>query len=357
MGIRFEGELSDPIVKNISQNPAQDYFVIENTPIKDFSARKSITVRFDPPIYRLGLRPENGSKTTLASIRVYSDEGDFLAEFLQGSLKSRPGPLVGMEARGEDLIDTVVVDYLYDETPEQISEILVEYPSTRPFQTCVPQIAAGPAGMIRFQTLIQIQNLLNQRNEIFFHSYDHSGNPLQLEFDGEVTAVKELTIQDKKAVQLRASGVNGELSVGYACVESRIPVNAQAVFQIFDTSDKLISESGIKAVKADSRQQAFVAWDETNAVDTGIAIANPGQKETRIELLLNGESINSKKVKLDFTSGEQRAFFLSEIFDLAEFTNLVGTLEINSEESVVVTTIRTINGLAVSSLPGGNIGD
>ena len=106
-------------------------------------------------------------------------------------------------------------------------------------------------------------------------------------------------------------------------------------------------------------------------LDTGIAVANVGDKQTHVSLFLvneMGERPEEIRNVPAFTlePGHHGAFFLSELckqppsgfvfctFDFLAEQDFRGGLLITSPEPIAVTTLRTIGGIAVSSLPVGS---
>ena len=88
--------------------------------------------------------------------------------------------------------------------------------------------------------------------------------------------------------------------------------------------------------------------------DTALAIVNPTELSATIGLTLKDEDQNTVKVATQFVGGNQQTsrFFL-ELFRMEETESFSGTVVINAENAIAVTTLRTLNGFQVSSLQGG----
>ena len=88
--------------------------------------------------------------------------------------------------------------------------------------------------------------------------------------------------------------------------------------------------------------------------DTALAIVNPTELSANIDMTLKDEDQNTIKSVTQFLGGNQQTsrFFL-ELLRMEETESFSGTVVINAENAIAVTTLRTLNGFQVSSLQGG----
>jgi hypothetical protein len=152
----------------------------------------------------------------------------------------------------------------------------------------------------------------------------------------------------------------GELRTGYLCLESRLPVDAQAIFVIQSATGEVVTEAAVRADPPRTFQTAVVQFDVAGGLDTGLAIANLNDQDAWIAFYLRDESTGStlRQRTIVIPAGVQQAHFLKEMFAPRPNSDdpplpdaFQGSLEIASYPPVSVTTMRTRQGIAHSSLP------
>ena len=88
--------------------------------------------------------------------------------------------------------------------------------------------------------------------------------------------------------------------------------------------------------------------------DTALAIVNPTEISAIISLTLKDEDQNTiESVSRLLKKDQQTSRFFLEFFYMEETESFSGTVVINSENAVAVTTLKTLNGFQTSSLEGG----
>ena len=122
------------------------------------------------------------------------------------------------------------------------------------------------------------------------------------------------------------------------------------------TAATILAEAGIAASGVGLRHVLNVSSDGA-VLATAFAIVNPTKGTANINLKLknrdeSGEQQTVAQTNLVLDSHHQTARFFDEFFGLQPGPFL-GTLEINSDTSVSVISIRTLGGLQSSSLPSG----
>ena len=300
----------------------------------------------------------------MARIEAFTVNGESLGEVQQDSIEEKEGPFVGLETTNPSGISTVVLDYGEEENAEQISCLRIEFLEERTFKTYLAQIGDGKTGQLVFQTIIQIQNLFGQEIEATLRLFDQAGNPLILTLDGESGAEFELTLPYLTMRHLETKGVNEQVSVGYACIESDLPIVAQAIYRVADTTGAAFSEAGVQSDGGKIIHVLSVERDVDTGLDSGIALVNVGDAETSVFvslIALSGETPeevqNAPPVVILLQSGGHKALFLSELFAPLADGKFRGSLKIISKEPTAVTSLRTINGILVSSVPVGSTQD
>jgi len=210
-------------------------------------------------------------------------------------------------------------------------------------------------GEYSIETELQIQNLLLQINQMTVNFFDAAGNPMPLGFNG---ASMTCQLPHGGSTRIPAVGRNSIGKIGYARIESKYPVAVNAVYRTLDPEGKLVGEAGLQAAPSRFSQFIPVERDVESGLETGIAVVNLASEEQFVHFDLVKE--NGRKpdftagISFTFRAGEQRAFFLSELLDKVP-SDFTGTLRITSGHGAAVAVIRTIDGVASSSLPMGSL--
>ena len=115
----------------------------------------------------------------------------------------------------------------------------------------------------------------------------------------------------------------------------------------------LVGEAGVAVVQAGFHHVLDVE-KTADGFDTALAIVNPTEISARLSLTLKDEDQNTiKSATKILKEGQQTSRFFLEFFYMEETESFSGTVVINSENAVAVTTLKTLNGFQTSSLEGG----
>ncbi len=267
------------------------------------------------------------------------------------------------------------MDYRADPREEEVHELWMEPLRPRTFRTCLAQVADGSVGELRLRTLLVFQNPYESFGDTFatrvrVSFFDSAGEPLELLPGGSAGAVVEFDRPKYSPHWLESGGPPGGLRVGYATIESSLPVDVLGILQTVSGASEIVSEVGVEAREPKVYQVFPVEWKAAVRLDTGFAIANPGDRETKVQLILYDPSTKFKPPwmlnwpRLTLAPREHKAVFLSEICSLpGEFRlcrsfpfdeDFEGSLQVISDEPVCVTSLRTRQGWLISSLPVGS---
>ncbi|MGI8782764.1 MAG: hypothetical protein ACR2L2_03825 [Acidobacteriota bacterium] len=367
LGVTFAGEGGGtPTVEQIllfdSTTPFRGEWVLRNEPGAS-SANRALIVRFERPLRRVGLTLGNGSANTLAEIQAFTAKGEFLGKIQQAGIARLIGPFVGLETSHPSGISSVVLDYGMEQVAEQISDVWMEFLSPRNFKVYLPQIVHGGTGNLSFQTVIQIQSLLrgeNPRteNEVRLRFFDQAGAPLRMTLDGTEGSEFQFRFGSFGSRQLQTAGSSQRVVIGYASIESSLPMIAHAIFRVFRSDGSLQSETGTPSGEGRIIHVAKVERDPQIALDTAFAIVNVGNVEAHLEFRLEDEAgqppRDGSQERFVLRPGEHRAFFFSELFNFFNDKKFRGHLAIWSNEPAVVVALRTFGGLPSSSLAIGS---
>jgi len=353
------------------------YVGVRNLSSGGNSEGESLILQFQVPLVRVGLDLGNGTAATVARVEALTAKGESLGFVEQVGVETTQesmGAFVGLETSSPEGISSLIVDYGAESREEEVYDLWLEYRDHRPFRTVVAQIAQGRDSKRGLDLILQIQNLYGRRNQVTVKFFDSAGQPLELPFEGEWKTSLEFDILQATSVRAETSHSESGVRVGYAILESTLPVAAQAIFRMVDAESKLLSEAGVEARETRVSQAFPVEWRSEERLDTGFAFANPGEREASIWLQL-WDSVHPFRPPwmwgwptLTLAPGEHKAMFLSEICDLPGPGSMVswcsngfpsdqdfeGSIQVISDEPIGVTSLRTLRGYLISSLPVGS---
>ena len=322
-----------------------------------------LTFVFDNPLHwvRLMLAAES---PTLAVTRFFDAEGTGLGEVER--------PLDGLYALGFSYpevespgIVRVEVEYAEPDVPEAVIVILAEFVEPPSFRRCVPQIVHGELGEDRMlQTLLMVSGSRRSNGGYSSSAQDQyvslkfrnsEGAPLAVYLDGEMNSEFEYYLgyfkTNPRSLILRTTDSVSVLDQGYVCGTSNYPFEMGAVYRILDSEGTAILETGIDSVKTGHRFVGVFEKKLAQQTNTALAVANVSDQETTatITFLLSPKTTFEGGVVLG--PGEHRAWFVDELSSELLDRDAEGSVEIVSDEPIVATIVRTIQGVVSASLP------
>jgi hypothetical protein len=344
------------------------------------SAGRPLLLRFRDPVRRVGLILGNGTAETVARLEAFTARGESLGsvEYVGPETKDTDrGPFVGIETAHPEGIATLVVDYGAEVREEYIHEIWLEYLVERPFRLYIPQLAVGRVGSRQLEMLLQLQTLYTWSDqEVVVRFFDSAGEPLELTVDGTPRSDLSLRLAYFLSVRVKITAPEEEgVEVGYAEIESKLPLAAQGIYRVWDEETGQVNEIGIEAQEAKVFHVFPVDWEAQERLDTGFAIVNPGDQPAEVTLRPFDPDNRFKPPwlknwpQLTLLPGEHKALFLSEICGLPQPSPLIiwcyegsfpveedfaSSLLVVSDQPVAVTSLRTRQGWLISSLPVGS---
>ncbi|MFZ0429730.1 MAG: hypothetical protein WAO20_16555 [Acidobacteriota bacterium] len=342
--------------------PVDSPVILNGAPNADAGA---LVITFGSPVWRLGVSLGSEAGTD-ATVRYFGTDGVQLDEEIvhvgsqYAMLAAHP-----FEDAEEREISRVEVEYENPNEPETLVWLVADFVKLPTFRRCVAQVAHG--AVLGTDQMLQTQ--LSMTNSAVPLTY--SGGPearVQLEvrnpsgaaspllLDGQPTNLLPLTfgIYGVRSRVVRTSLVGAGLERGYACVTANYPIEFAAVYRLLGADNQPVSEAGIQAATPGYRFFGVVQKDLAEETNTALAVANVSNETATITLrFLFPLPLPIKKVNWSLEPGEQRAQFLDEILpdlpdDISE-----GTVEIVSDQAIVATSLRTIDGVVSASLPLG----
>ncbi len=338
---------------------------IKNSSDGGTSAGQAFMLRFQYPVARLGLTLGNGTAQTAVTVKAFGVTGEYLGSVSRtGALTpvtngpAEPLPFVGLSSTVP--VASVSVDYGDDPAGEEIHDLYLEYFTPRVFVTYVPQVADGVFGNASVRTILQIQNAFEASTPVKV-DFVQNDKPLAIHIDGQSQTRLTVDLAGESCRQFETSGTASPAALGFARIESTLPVKAQALYQIRPGEDVPFQESGFQSTPARLLQIVPIDLDRDKGLDTAIAFVNGSDKSVAVGARLvrpDGSSPAPEPGMGDYSAsrivppGSNLALFVSELVpylrNLGEFK---GSLVIGSGTPVAVAAVRTINGIAVSSVP------
>ena len=173
----------------------------------------------------------------------------------------------------------------------------------------------------------------------------------------ESTSVMLTNREGKSSFRVRISNPGQPAKVGYARVTSRQPIAVNGIFRTFGTGGDLLQEAGIEAGPMRFSHRIPVERSIARSINTAIAVVSAQDEEQYVSTEVYDSRAGSywfSGIARPFAKGEKRAIFLDEMFEGVP-DEFEGTLVVTSQLGTSVTSIRTINGVAASSLPSASI--
>lgn len=215
-----------------------------------------------------------------------------------------------------------------------------------------PQIGDGSGAGLKIQTsVILINNTASPTSgKIEFLGSD--GKPLALRVGSQQGTSFDVSLPPSGVKRLTTAGL-GSVKTGWARAVVDQSIRGVALFSISDGAGKLASEVGVDSPWL--RKSFRLIADSTGLLDTGIALANPEEREgTRVSVTvqlvnLQGSVVAAKQVQLG--PQEHSAQFFTELFsDVPDIKEFEGTLRISSSEPLAPLCLRQA-GVKLTSAP------
>lgn len=326
-----------------------------NETLTGSSENQPLIVTFKNPSRRVLFRLA-GDQSTTVTLKAFDPVGADLGTITHLGLSGGDsvGTLLGIETTAALGMAKIVIDYGGSTVPEQVEELRLDFIARPRFNTFLAQVGDGTAGDLKLQTVIAIANAgTNPVAKGSLKVFDSSGNPLSSKIDGVSASEFSFELPPGASKTLTTAG-DGPLKAGYAKIESSAPLEATAVFRtLAGSTGALISETGVGSAMGKITLVGTVQRFLQTKVDSGIALVNTSSTATTVEVSIaeEGGGLVTPKAKLDLGPGQHRARFLPDLFPELSSRDFKGSIVIASVEPIAVVILRTVNGLAASSLP------
>ena len=331
------------------------------------SADSSLIINFRFPVQRVGFLFGNFDDTMRATLHAFDVAGNLLGTIEQAGLDNSGPPgevFLAVRADPDTPIAKITLDYGDSDRAEQIDNLILQYVSRPTFQAYLAQIGDGlippgvlPQGSGALRTTILVTNVSNSTAQGGLRLLESSGAPLALSLNGAVVGMLDLTIPPSTTVSFTSRGDRDPPTSGYAVIQSNVPVEATAIFQVLDEDGDVFTEAGVGSTTGRASQVGAVQRFVQLGINSGIAVVNSSDianDATAFLLDQSGEVVQVEEGQLDLQGGQHRAVFLNELFGDLPAGNVEGSLLVTSDQPLSIVVLRTILGLVSSSLPVGS---
>ena len=205
-----------------------------------------------------------------------------------------------------------------------------------------PQIADG--GGISVEILLTNPSLQKATGTIIFR--DSGGQPLFLVIGGQPSSSVPYSIEAGSVLRIQSAG-SGETKVGYATVVSNEPDSQVTGTIVFTLGGKEVSVTG-----SPLSAQYHVFVEKNSLANSGVALANPSDKEVNISLfLLDQARQSSREIVLELPPAQHTARFIDELFGLGN-TDFIGSLHARSDDPFAMLGLRQRPDGSLATLAG-----
>lgn len=315
------------------------------------SSNLPLIVNFKYPVSRVGFYLSNGTTSTTVTLTAFDPIGTKLGSVTETGLTQEK--FLGVHSLSTRGIAKVLVDYGTAAEAEQIDDMIFEYMSRPKFNTYLAQV--GDAKDL-LQTILVISNLTNSTAKGELRLFNSDGSPMSLKVGQETNSVFPFSLPPFSSKKMESQAVSDPLQVGYAQIESNVPVEGTAIFRLFP-NDTRLTESGVGSSVPRPFVVGVVQKVAATGFDTGVAAVNTtGETADAVVKLYNeaGNLVASNDTALDLGPHGHTARFLSQLFPQYADSDFSGTMVITSDKPMALVMIRTLGGIAQSTLPVGS---
>ncbi len=310
-----------------------------------------LIVNFRYPVAKVGFYASNGSASTTVTLTAFDPLGANLGSVTETGLAAEK--FIGISTTSTRGMAKLLIDYGNSTEAEQIDDMIFDYVSRPKFNTYLAQVGDAK-GLL--QTVLVISNLTNSTAKGELRLFDDNGGPMPLKLGEETKSVFSFSLPAFSSKNLPTQAISDPVKVGYAEIESNVPVEGTAIFRII-SGDTTLSEAGVGSSVARPFVVGVAQKVVAKGLDTGVAAVNSTGEtvDARVKLYdETGALVDSNDLDMDLGPHGHKARFLSQLFPQLADSDFNGTLVVTSNKPMAVVIIRTIGGLAQSTLPVGS---
>jgi len=317
----------------------------------DTGSSLPLIVNFKYPVSKVGFYASNGSANTTVTLTAFDPVGTKLGSVSETGLTDEK--FIGITSLSTRGIAKLLVDYGTAAESEQIDDMIFDYVSRPRFSTYLAQVGDAK-GLL--QTILVISNLTNSTAKGELRLFDSQGAPMSVKLGDETNSVFPFSLPPFSSKNLPTQAVSDPPKVGYAEIESNVPVEGTAIFRLI-SGDTTLAEAGVGSSVPRPFVVGVVQKVAAKGFDTGVAAVNTtGQAvDARIKLYNEaGNLVATNDTDMDLGPHRHTAMFLSQLFPQYAESDFTGTLVITADKPMAMVMIRTLGGIAQSTLPVGS---
>ena len=229
--------------------------------------------------------------------------------------------------------------------------------------TYFAQVGFGILGADELRSVLLLVNNTDQAaNGISLEFFGSNGQPLQAIIDNQWWTNEPFSIPARFTKKLEFGGMIGGIQIGWARVKSATKLNGLALYRLVDPKTHEVKRE--IPVFSSPRGRSFTTHFTANE-ETGLAVANPTDQPVQITVsvvdYVNGQEsvIVTKPLFPELPDGKLGAkqhgakFIGPDLLGLLPPTFSEGALRIEADGDVVVTTVKTKDGVIFSAVPVG----
>jgi hypothetical protein len=216
--------------------------------------------------------------------------------------------------------------------------------------TILPQIALGTFGSNEeIETRVDINNANNQDVTGALRFYRTGGTPWPIKI-GETTSDEHpFTVKANSNLSLTLRSMDSA-AAGWALAYGDKGLDFSASYTT-KSEDKITHEAGFSGQLPGTFNVLGTKYDLSAGLDTAYAIVNPTTSTAQIHATYTPDGGTPIMKELTLMPMYSRPVFASDLFELSGSGSGSATFE--SYTDVTVSSLRTMNGRQLSSLPGG----
>jgi hypothetical protein len=355
-GIIFPSPILPPLIPALVNKPEDS---------ADSSGRP-LAINFRFPAKKIGFFLANGNGETVLTMSAINPMGSKLGSIVQSGFSGDEEYFIGFETASGESVSKVVIDYGQSPLEEVVIQILIDFVDPILFTTYLPQVSYGTLDNTRIlQSIFTFSNLTDMSSTLKAEFFDSEGNALELELEeGFKGSELERELSPYEQLVMPTSITSQLLVIGYTRIKSNTPVRAALRYRLVN-SGRTEREISIDAVIPRFHSTASIEQYSADipigpspgprgAPTTALAILNPSSELASVGIRFVNESESLYFSQLAIPPGNQRAFFIGELFPELVQTDLSGTLVFNSDQPVAPVSLLTNAGLPVASLSAGS---
>lgn len=326
------------------------------------SATQPLIVNFRFPVKQAGFFASNGDANTVVTIKGFDPMGTLLGTVQRVGITQET--FLGVETAAAGGIAKLTIDYGNIANAEQIDDLTMEFVSRPQFNLVLGQFAEGGlAGGGALRTAVVVSNLTNSTARGALKLFESSGGPqsFNLQFSPGISvgsgSTFDFTLPPFSSKSFSTTEMPVPAKVGYARLEANVPIEGNALFQVLDANQRLLSEAGVSVSTPKAQAVGAVRKFTFDELNSGFAAVNTSTVKADATISLFdefGQRLAFDDTILDLGPGQHIARFISQIFPQVAEGDFRGTVLIESDQSQAILIIRTKGGLPISSLPVGS---